>query len=94
MSRYIENNIRGAGARANRPRGCIATHISAPATFLIRVRPQPGVDPIRALRSLLKLLGRRFGLRAVSVEVEGHSYVTEVTNERQTHQSRCKNVPK
>ena len=37
-------------------------------TFLIRVRPEPGVDPIRALRALLKVALRRFGLRAVTVD--------------------------
>jgi hypothetical protein len=45
-------------------------HIDTANTFVIRVRPKPGVDPIRALRGVLKVLGRRFGLRAVTVEVE------------------------
>ena len=35
-------------------------------TYSIVVRPEPGVvDPERALRALLKLLLRRFGLRCV-----------------------------
>jgi hypothetical protein len=35
--------------------------------FTIRVRPQPGVDAIRALRALLKVALRRFGLKAIEV---------------------------
>jgi len=33
-------------------------------TFVVHLRPKPGIDPIRALRSALKILGRRFGLQA------------------------------
>jgi hypothetical protein len=40
------------------------------AVYVIRLRPRPGVDPIKALRSALKILGRRFGLRAVEVREE------------------------
>jgi hypothetical protein len=39
-------------------------------TFLLRLRPERSVDPIRALRAALKVLLRLFGLRAVSVEGE------------------------
>jgi hypothetical protein len=35
-------------------------------TFVLVVRPEPGVDPVRALRGLLKLMLRRFGLRCVT----------------------------
>jgi hypothetical protein len=36
--------------------------------FTIRLRPLPSVaDPIKALRSALKVLLRRFGLRAIEV---------------------------
>lgn len=36
--------------------------------FTIKLRPLPSVsDPIKALRSALKVLLRRFGLRAVEV---------------------------
>jgi hypothetical protein len=57
--------------RPDRSGARIRTHISAaPNTFVIRVRAKRGVDPIRALRGMLKVLGRRFGLRAVTVEVE------------------------
>jgi hypothetical protein len=38
--------------------------------FLVRLRALPNVDGIRSLRSALKILLRRFGLRCVSVEVE------------------------
>jgi hypothetical protein len=34
-------------------------------TFVITLRPEPGVDHIRALRALLKITLRRFGLRAI-----------------------------
>jgi hypothetical protein len=39
-----------------------------PRVFVLRLAAKPGVDPIRALRSLLKLALRRFGLRCVGVE--------------------------
>jgi hypothetical protein len=35
--------------------------------FTIRLRAEPNVDPIRALRFALKVLLRRFGLRAISI---------------------------
>jgi hypothetical protein len=37
--------------------------------YVLRLRPEPHVDdPIRALRAGLKLLLRRCGLRALSIE--------------------------
>jgi hypothetical protein len=36
----------------------------------VKLRPGPGVDAIRALRAALKVLGRRFGLRAISITAE------------------------
>ena len=39
--------------------------------FIIRLRPEPNVAfPIRALRWALKVLLRRFGLRAISIKAE------------------------
>jgi len=38
------------------------------STYRIELRPGPGIDGIRALRGALKVLGRRFGMTAVSVE--------------------------
>jgi len=38
--------------------------------FLVRLRALPGVDGIRALRSALKVLLRRYGLKCVSIEEE------------------------
>jgi hypothetical protein len=35
---------------------------------VLRLRPEPGVDAIRALRWALKSMLRRHGLRCVSVE--------------------------
>lgn len=37
--------------------------------IILRLRPLPGVDATRALRALLKIVLRRFGLRAVSVKL-------------------------
>ena len=36
-------------------------------TFTVVLRPEPGVSAIPALRAALKVLLRRFGLRAISV---------------------------
>jgi hypothetical protein len=38
--------------------------------FRLRLRPEPHIEPIRALRAALKRLLRDFGLRCVSVEQE------------------------
>jgi hypothetical protein len=35
--------------------------------FIVTLRPEPNTDPIRALRGALKVLGRRFGLRAIHI---------------------------
>jgi hypothetical protein len=40
--------------------------------FLIRLRAEKNVDALRALRAALKVLGRRFGLRAVEVREESN----------------------
>jgi hypothetical protein len=39
-------------------------------TFLLRLRPLPGVDGIRNMRRALKILLRQCGLKATSVEIE------------------------
>jgi hypothetical protein len=39
-----------------------------PRAFLLRLEPKRGVDPIRALRALLKLALRKFGLRCIAAE--------------------------
>lgn len=40
-------------------------------TFTLKLRPEPDVDDAtRALRLALKVLLRRFGLRAISIEEE------------------------
>ena len=38
--------------------------------YQLLLRPEPGVDDIRAVRALLKTALRRFGLRCVSIERE------------------------
>ena len=38
--------------------------------FVIKLRPEPGVDAVRALRALLKSSLRHFGLRCVSLAAE------------------------
>jgi hypothetical protein len=35
-------------------------------TFVLELCPEPGVDPVRALRAVLKVALRRYGLRCVS----------------------------
>jgi hypothetical protein len=39
-------------------------------TFIVTLRPEPGVDPIHALRRALKRLLRDHGLRAITVEAQ------------------------
>ena len=39
-------------------------------TYVIRLRPKPRVDAVRALRGALKILGRRFGLQTIEVRKE------------------------
>jgi len=39
--------------------------MSARPVFVLRLEAKPGTDPIRALRSLLKIAGRQFNLRCV-----------------------------
>jgi hypothetical protein len=43
---------------------------SSDRVFVIRLRPAPGIDGIRALRLLLKRLLRRFGLVCIDAREE------------------------
>jgi len=44
---------------------------SSRPVFVLRLEARPGTDPIRALRSLLKIAGRQFHLRCVDAyEIE------------------------
>jgi hypothetical protein len=47
-----------------------ATSTTKPAkerpTFVLELRPEPGVDPVLALRALIKAALRRYGLRCIS----------------------------
>jgi hypothetical protein len=45
-----------------------ASKASDRPTFRLLLRPEPGVDPTRALRRLLKALLRTFGFKCLSVE--------------------------
>jgi hypothetical protein len=38
--------------------------------FVVRLRAGSKIDAIRALRAALKVLGRRFALRAISIRAE------------------------
>ena len=38
--------------------------------FVLRLRPEPYIDPIRALRHALKRLLRSYGMRCLSCEEE------------------------
>jgi hypothetical protein len=40
--------------------------------FVLRLRPELGIDPIRGLRHALKELLRRHGMRCVSVDEEAN----------------------
>jgi hypothetical protein len=44
--------------------------MTARPTFIVRLHPKPAIDPIRALRAALKVLGRRFGLTVISAVVD------------------------
>jgi hypothetical protein len=39
-------------------------------TYVLRLRPEPGVAGLRALRAALKVLLRRFGLRCIELREE------------------------
>jgi hypothetical protein len=39
-------------------------------TYVVRLRPETGVDGVRALRTLLKIALRRLGLRAIDAQEE------------------------
>jgi hypothetical protein len=41
--------------------------------YVLKVEPMRGVDATRALRGLLKLMLRKFGLRCVSLEEVPHA---------------------
>lgn len=41
--------------------------MSAPVVYVVTVQSAPGVDGDRALRALLKLALRRFGLRCIAL---------------------------
>jgi hypothetical protein len=38
--------------------------------FVVRLRAEPRINAIRALRAFLKVALRRFGLRALSIDIE------------------------
>jgi hypothetical protein len=65
--------IRLGSLRNDRPRERMNT-MSEPAKdrpiFVLRLRAEPGVDPIRSLRALLKVTLRWFGLRAIEAREE------------------------
>jgi hypothetical protein len=47
-----------------------ATDTAKPAakdrpTFVLELRPEPGADPVLALRAMLKVTLRRFGMRCI-----------------------------
>ena len=43
---------------------------SPPTVFVVHLRARRGIAPYRALRGWLKVLGRRYGLRAVTIRLE------------------------
>ena len=66
VTQKIPTNLaRPASAAQRRSRDMTAPQLRP--IYTVRLRPQPGIDPIRALRAALKVLLRRFGLRAIEV---------------------------
>jgi hypothetical protein len=47
-------------------------------TFIVHLRPEPQVDDIRALRQLLKVALRRFGLKAISIREESNKPIPPI----------------
>jgi len=47
-------------------------------TFILHFRPEPGVDPIHAVRALLKVALRHYGLRCVNAVA--HAVITETSS--------------
>jgi hypothetical protein len=69
--RVVVSSSRGSGGSQSRaPVAKLPPDISSSQTYVIKLRPQPGVDAVRALRAALKVLLRRFGLKAVEVKEE------------------------
>jgi hypothetical protein len=50
--------------------GAMTARRRAQVIFVLRLTALPNVDPIKALRAVLKVMLRRFGLRCTSVSVE------------------------
>jgi hypothetical protein len=48
----------------------MSTRSPARPIYVIRLRPNPGVDAIRALRRALKILLRSCGMRTLSIDEE------------------------
>ena len=48
--------------------------------YVIRVQPLPDVDAVRALRAALKVLFRRFGLKAIEVRQADPAQVLRATS--------------
>jgi hypothetical protein len=38
--------------------------------FVVKFRPEPDVDPIRALRWILKITLRQFGMKCLDIRIE------------------------
>jgi hypothetical protein len=79
--------VTARGAEATSQQDCSAEHIKTRAaeqarpTYAVTLRPEPGVDPIRALRSLLKRALRNHKLRCLSVEeVQSSAPISAITS--------------
>jgi hypothetical protein len=49
--------------------------------FVLELRPEPGVDAVKALRAVLKITLRRYGLRCISARenIEEENHATQTT---------------
>jgi hypothetical protein len=63
--------------------------------YIIRVRAEPQINVVRALRAFLKVALRRFGLRALSVDIErdlDFNLYRELEAEEEARQERLKHT--
>jgi hypothetical protein len=46
------------------------TDFTDQTAYVLTLRPEPGTDPVLAVKALLKAAGRRFGLRCIAIRRE------------------------
>ena len=71
-------------------RVCNMTTRESRPIFIIALRPEPRVEPYRALKGALKILKRRFGLQATSIKLQQR----EKTNDRTLRKCKLRHAGK